>query len=96
MRTQIKIKQRGLKSQLTRWGGSFLASWYYAASLAIACNPRQLKGELCGEGSDHVVPGPHAASAHNTVLGKQLGSCLSGSPAHFTSLTVDENILTVC
>ena len=74
-------------------GGSFLASGYYASFLAIACSPRQEKGELCGEGADHVVPGPHAARAHNTMLCQQLSPCLSGSPAHFTSLTVDENIL---
>ena len=76
--------------------GVFSAGGLYAASLASASDAREEKGELGGEGADHVVPGPHAAGAHNAVLCQQLASCFSGSPAHFTSLTVDENILTVC
>ena len=76
-------------------GWVFSSGGYYAASLASACDAREEKGELGGEGADHVVPGPHAAGAHNAVLCQQLAPCFSGSPAHFTRLTVDENILTV-
>ena len=97
---KIKIKQGRSKSQMTgewgEWGRELISViGYYASSLAIACDPRQEKGELCGEGADHVVPGPHAAGPHNTMLCQQLSPCLPGSPAHFTSLTVDENFLTL-
>ena len=88
---EVEIEHEKLKSW-TRRRGVVSSGGYYAASLASACDPREEKGELGGEGADHVVPGPHAAGAHNAVLCQQLASCFSGSPAHFTWITVDENI----
>ena len=77
---KVEIEQEKLKSW-TGEGGVFSSGGYYAASLASACDAREEKGELGGEGADHVVPGPHAAGAHNAVLCQQLTPCFSGSPA---------------
>ena len=78
---EVEIEQEKLKSQMGGEGGVFSSGGYYAASLASACDAREEKGELGGEGADHVVPGSHAAGAHNAVLCQQLTPCFSGSPA---------------